>query len=139
MLVPGVMKTTVVVDDDIIGVSEQQWGLMPTAVVSLGAIARIQLSGGPPPRGMKGMGRQTIDTVTMQRPDDVELEFLPLDATDEKELARKRDQKRNAQKMPVLCQQTAKARQRWTKQAYCLAGVCIEMYSTWGNRMLHLL
>ena len=50
---------------------------------------RIQLSGGPPPRGMKGMGRQTIDTVTMQRPD-VELEFLPLDATDEKELARSR-------------------------------------------------
>eukprot|EP00946_MAST-07B_sp_MAST-7B-sp1_P000048 g48.t1 len=98
VLVPGVMKTTLVVDGDTGDVGEQKWGLMPTAVVSLGAIARIQLAGGPPPRGMKGMGRQTIDTVTMPRPDDVELEFLPLDATDEKELAHKRDQKEDAQK-----------------------------------------
>lgn len=88
VLVPGVMKTTVAVDEDMLGLGEQ-WGVMPTAVVSLGAIARVQLSGGPPPRGMKGMGRQTIDSVTMQRPDDIELEFYPPDAAEDEELVRK--------------------------------------------------
>ncbi len=93
VLVPGVMKTTVALDEDTHGIGDQ-WGVMPTTVVSLGATARVQLSGGPPPRGMKGMGRQTIDSVTMQRPDDIELEFYPPDAAEDEELARKgaRDQ-----------------------------------------------